>query len=113
MKPSYWQTIFKKESVKNQEDKTQFITFFLGLFIACIGILYGNAIREEHTFLRIWDASNLLYLLVGLPFAFLASSVGIPSFWDKQVSNFRRWTLPLLIGSVFGIVIFPKNSYEN
>lgn len=103
MKPSYWQTIFKKESVKNQEDKTQFITYFLGLFIACIGILYGNAIREEHTFLRIWEFENLLYLAIGLPFIYLTSFVGIPSFWDKQVSNFRRWTLPLLIGSVFGI----------
>lgn len=74
------------------------------MLIAAIGIIYGNAIKSNFSFLRIWDYQNILILLLGIPFLFLQTNANIPNFLDKNVSNKQRFIIPALIGFVFGIL---------
>lgn len=74
------------------------------ILFAAIGIFYGNAIKENHGFLRIWQLENLLILLLGIPFLFLQSKAKLPNFFDREISNKQRFLIPILIGFVFGIL---------
>ncbi len=60
--------------------KNLFVYLIL-LLIALIGIFYGNSIKNEFEFLRIWDTSNILLLLLGIPFLFLFDRLQIPNIW--------------------------------
>jgi hypothetical protein len=74
------------------------------MLIAVIGIFYGNAIKSNHSFLRIWNYENILFLLLGIPFLFLQSKVNLPNFLEVGISNKQRLLEPILIGAVFGII---------
>ncbi len=84
--------------------RANLITYFLFILIAVIGSLYGNAIRNDFSFLRVWDYAGILFLLIGLPFLFLQTRAGLPDFWDATVSNKQRWLWPAITGAVFGIL---------
>ncbi len=75
---------------------------FLALGIA--GIIFGNAIKNEYSFLRIWEFQNILILLFGVPFLFLQSKANLPDFLDKKVLNTEKFLKPVLIGAAFGIL---------
>ena len=66
-----------------------------------IGIFYGNAIKSNFSFLRIWELQNILILLLGVPFLFLQSNVNLPNFMEEGVSNGQRFLKP--ITPIFGI----------
>lgn len=72
--------------------------------IASIGIWYGQFLSNSYPSLRIWDLANLLLMLIGIPFLFWQRQAGLPDFWDEQVSNRRRFLLPLGIGLFFGLL---------
>lgn len=72
--------------------------------IALFGIIYGNAIKGSFSFLRIWEYTNLLMLLVGIPFLFLQTKANLPNFLDEKVPTSQRFLKPALIGAVFGIL---------
>lgn len=79
---------------------------FYALFIgfAFWGIQYGNAIKNEHHFLRIWEYENLLWLCLGIPFVLLMPKVGLPHFWDKAINAEQKVVIPVMIGIFFGIL---------
>ncbi|WGK95030.1 MULTISPECIES: hypothetical protein [Flavobacterium] len=74
------------------------------LLIALIGIFYGNSIKAEFKFLRIWDTSNILLLLLGVPFLFLFERLHIPNFWENKIAIKHKLYLPIAIGAVFGLL---------
>lgn len=74
------------------------------MLIAVIGIFYGNEIKSDHSFLRIWNYENIIFLLLGIPFLFFQSKVNIPNFFEVGISNKQRFLIPILIGAVFGIL---------
>lgn len=74
------------------------------LVIALIGIFYGNAIKNEFEFLRIWDTSNILLLLLGIPFLFLFDRLHIPNLWDNNIPFQNKLYWPIIIGAVFGLL---------
>lgn len=74
------------------------------MFIAVIGIFYGNAIKSNYSFLRIWEYQNILILLSGIPLLFLQTKANLPNFLDENVSNKQRFFKPVLIGVLFGIL---------
>lgn len=74
------------------------------ILIAVIGIFYGNAIKSNYSFLRIWNYENILLLLLGIPFLFLQSKANLPNFLEVGISNKRRFLKPILIGAMFGIL---------
>ncbi len=80
------------------------IIYFAFLIVAVIGIFYGNAIKNQHLFLRVWESSNLLWLLIGIPFLFLQKKTDIPNFVDEKISNYQRFLRPIIIGVLFGIL---------
>ena len=81
------------------------LSIFLGfLLIAFLGILYGNEIKASYNSLRIWSAENLLWLVLGVPFLFLQSYVGIPNLYQPSISNKIRFAQPIFIGALFGIL---------
>ncbi len=81
------------------------LSIFLGfLFIAFLGIIYGNEISATYNNLRIWSIENLLWLGLGIPFLLLQSHVGIPNLFQPSISNNIRLSQPLLIGALFGIL---------
>lgn len=84
--------------------KQNIIIYGAFLIIAVIGIIYGNEIKNNFTFFRVWDYRNILFLLLGIPFLFLQSKTNLPNFLEDSISNKQRFLKPFLIGTVFGIL---------
>jgi hypothetical protein len=81
------------------------LSIFLGfLLIAFFGIIYGNEIKASYNNLRIWSVENLFWLVLGVPFLLLQSYVGVPNLLQPSISNKIRFTQPILIGAIFGIL---------
>jgi hypothetical protein len=81
------------------------LSIFLGfLLIAFLGIIYGNEIKASYNNLRIWSVENLFWLVLGVPFLLLQSYVGVPNLLQPSISNKIRFTQPILIGAIFGIL---------
>ena len=90
--------------ISRKEINSNLIIYFSFMFIAMIGIFYGNAIKSNFSFLRIWELQNILILLLGVPFLFLQSNVNLPNFMEVGVSNGQRFLKPILIGALFGLL---------
>jgi hypothetical protein len=86
------------------EVRQNLITYFVFLVIALIGIYYGRQISSDHGFLRVWEFSNLLIMAIGIPFLFLQSRARLPEFWSNTISAKTRFSIPLAIGIVFGVL---------
>jgi hypothetical protein len=84
--------------------KTNFIVYALCMFIAAIGILFGLAIKQDYSSLRIFDYNNLLLLILGIPFLLWQSKAYIPDFLDTGISSRQRFIKPVLIGFMFGLM---------
>lgn len=80
------------------------VIYFGFIVITLIGSIYGNNIRDNFDFLRVWDFLNVLILLLGVPFLLLQARAGIPNFLDARISNRQRMLVPALYGAVFGIL---------
>lgn len=80
------------------------ITYSCLLLLAAAGTAYGRQIYSQHQSLRVWEFSNLVLMLAGLPMLFIQSRVGIPDFWETEISNRQRFGIPLLIGVAFGLL---------
>ena len=87
-----------------KNSKQNFIIYAAFLIIPVIGILYGNEIKNNFTFLRLWDYKNILILLLAIPFLFLQSKANLPNFLEDRISNKQRFLKPFLIGTLFGIL---------
>lgn len=87
-----------------KNERINLIVYCLFLIISFFGMVYGNSIREDHSFLRIWTSYNLIVLLLGIPFLFLQRRANLPDFFEKKITNRNRFLLPGIIGSVFGIL---------
>jgi hypothetical protein len=94
----------ENNSVPNKNIKNNLITYFVFILVTIIGILYGNSIGNNFTFLRIWEYQNIFVLLLGISFLFLQTKANIPNFWEANISNKQRLLLPALFGSMFGIL---------
>lgn len=90
--------------VSRKEIYSNLIIYCSFILIAIIGVFYGNAIKSNFSFLRIWDYQNILILLLGIPFLFLQSKVSLPDFLQVGISNKQRFLKPAMIGAVFGIL---------
>lgn len=93
-----------QKQILKKETNYNVIIYFLMILIAIIGIFYGDAIKNDHSFLRIWDYQNVLILFLGIPFLLLQSKVNLPYFFEENISNKQRFLNPFLIGAVFGIL---------
>lgn len=94
----------KTELYSQKEIKYNLIIYSVFVIVAFIGILYGNAIKNDYTFLRVWDFTNILLLFLGFPFLFLQTKVNLPNLWDVNISIKQRLIIPALIGVIFGIL---------
>lgn len=81
-----------------------FIIYSSFMLIAIIGIIYGNAISNHFSFLRVWNYQNILFLLLGIPFLFLQTKANLPNFLEENISKNQRFLIPFLIGAAFGIL---------
>lgn len=93
-----------KSLISTKETNANLIVYASCMVLAVIGILYGNAIKSDFHFLRIWEYPNILLLLAGVPFLFLQSRAALPNFLEEGISNRQRFLHPALIGVVFGIL---------
>ncbi|BBE17143.1 hypothetical protein AQPE_1292 [Aquipluma nitroreducens] len=84
--------------------KSNLITYLFFLFIAGLGIYWGNAYVSDFKYIRIWDYTNILFLLIGVPFLLLQSKAKLPDFWQLEISNKNRFLFPIAIGLLFGIL---------
>lgn len=94
----------ESDSVPNKNIKNNLITYSIFIIVTVIGSIYGNSIRDNFTFLRIWDYQNIIILLLGIPFLFLQTKVNLPNFWETNISNKQRLLMPALFGAMFGIL---------
>jgi ABC-type multidrug transport system fused ATPase/permease subunit len=85
-----------------KENKQNLIIYTIFLFVVLIGIYYGNAFYANHKFIRIWNLTNILLLLIGIPFLFFQTKAKLPNFWQKDISFKYRFLLPIVIGIIFG-----------
>lgn len=84
--------------------KINLIIYSLFLLIAFCGIIYGNTIKGNFSFLRVWEYQNILFLFVGFPFLFLQGKANLPNFLESNISNKQIFLKPALIGIAFGIL---------
>lgn len=87
-----------------RESKQNLIIYTVFLFLALIGIYYGNTFYANYKFIRIWNLTNILLLLIGIPFLFFQTKAKLPNFWQKDISFKFRFLFPTLIGIIFGTV---------
>jgi hypothetical protein len=87
-----------------QGSKSNAVIYLLFLLIAVIGMYYGRSISGSHSFLRVWDWTTLFILLAGFPFCFLQTDSRLLDFLNEKVSAYNRFSLPVLIGVVFGVL---------
>lgn len=82
---------------------SQVFWYLLFLTIAAMGIVYGNSLSGHYPDLRVWQASNLLYLLLGLPFILLQGKAGLPTAFPTDWQAAHSLLLPLFTGLLFGL----------
>lgn len=90
--------------MKNTENIRNLYTYLLFIFIAGLGIWYGRTVNLIYPELRVWTVTNLLIMLLGIPFVFLQKKANLPDFWSPNVSSKNRWIYPMLIGVSFGLL---------
>jgi hypothetical protein len=84
--------------------KNNLLTYGIFLCVATVGILYGNVIFPNFKFVRVWEFTNILILLLGVPFLFLQDQAKLPNFWQDTVTWKNRFLFPMAIGIIFGIL---------
>jgi hypothetical protein len=84
--------------------KQNIIIYISFVMVAVLGIFYGNAIKENYSFLRIWQYEHIFMILLGIPFLFLQNKAGLPNFLENTTSNKQRFLYPILIGIGFGVL---------
>lgn len=84
--------------------KKNLITYFILLCIAGVGIFYGNAVSSNSKSVRVWELTNVLILLIGVPFLFIQQKAGLPDFWQDNVSQKSRFLFPVTTGLIFGLL---------
>lgn len=94
----------KIELFLKKQIKYNLIIYAAFMLIAVVGIVYGNEIKSNFTFLRVWNYQNILILLLGIPFLFLQTKANLPNLWEDAISNKQRLLYPVLIGTIFGIL---------
>lgn len=102
-----------------RESKQNLIIYCLFLLLAVVGIYYGNAFYADLKFIRIWSYTNILFLLIGIPFLFFQTKAKLPNFWQKDILIKNRLLVPIVIGIIFGVldvvvfkVILHPESYQ-
>jgi hypothetical protein len=87
-----------------QEDnkKNLFIASLL-LLIPAMTIYYGQALSQEASGLRLWDWSNLLWLLPLIPLSAVQSKAGLPDIVNTDYSARKTYQKVFLWGLAFGI----------
>ncbi|ULQ55215.1 hypothetical protein KJS94_11235 [Flavihumibacter rivuli] len=88
----------------NRDKQLSLITYLVLVALTIIGLFYGRSITGQHEFLRVWDWSNILLMLVGIPFILFQPEAGFPELWAPKVSNRQRIIQPVLIGVIFGLL---------
>jgi hypothetical protein len=89
--------------MKTNSSQNLFV-YAIFLAICLFGIYFGQSILQEHSFLRVWEFSNLLLMMAGVPFLFLQQRAGLPDFLSGTVTRKNRIVYPALLGIVFGIL---------
>ena len=80
------------------------IVYAVCLLIAVAGLIYGNTIKNNFSFLRVWEYQNILFLLLGIPFLFLQTKANLPNFLETKIANRQRYLTPAIIGAAFGML---------
>jgi hypothetical protein len=86
------------------ETRKNIMLYILFLVIALIGIPYGRDILNDYAFIRVWEFSNLLILLVGVPFLAVQAKAGLPDFLTNTIPHKKRFLIPVMIGIIFGLL---------
>jgi hypothetical protein len=90
-------------SGQNRQRRSLLVMALL-LLVPCITIPYGQYLNQSLPNIRVWGWSNLLWLLPALPLVWWQEAAGLPALADKAIPGRRRWMVPLLLGSLFGIL---------
>lgn len=88
----------------SKEIQRNLITYAILLLIAIVGMYYGRHLQPQQDFIRVWDWSTILFLLIAVPFLFLQSKAKLPNFWQQEINNKTRFLYPVLIGMAFGVL---------
>lgn len=94
----------KSDMYENQQIKNNLIVYSVFITITIIGSIYGNIIKNNYTFLRVWDYQNVLILILGVPFLFLQTKSNLPNFWEAKILTKQKLLFPVLIGAIFGLL---------
>lgn len=84
--------------------KPSMLLFMALLVVPCIAIPLGQQLALTHNNIRVWHWVNFLWLLPAIPFVWWQSAAGLPNLWQPDISNRLRIALPLLAGTVFGLL---------
>lgn len=80
------------------------VVFYLSFVaLAAAGVVYAEQIKDQYPSLRIWQYTDVLWLLAGLPFLGWQQSAGLPEVYNTNSPFSRRVVFPLVVGILFGI----------
>lgn len=84
--------------------KRTILAYLIFTAIAVIGIFYGKQIEPAYQGLRIWSFENIGLILIGLPFALLLPTAGLPNFTPAPLFSKKQILIPMMTGVLFGIL---------
>lgn len=82
--------------------KKSILLYLFFVLITFIGMLFGKSLSLPG--LRVWEITNVLLLLLGLPVIALLSKAGLPPLFRSEVSLRKILLLPMLLGIGFGLL---------
>ena len=86
-----------------EDNKKSLLIASLLLLIPAMTIYYGKALSQTATGLRLWDWSNLLWLLPLIPLTAIQSKAGLPAIANADQHTRSVYQKVLLWGMAFGI----------
>ncbi|GMQ27673.1 hypothetical protein [Algoriphagus confluentis] len=96
---------YEKKVKMDKKTRLQSLYIFLiFVTITALGALIGHFWVHPYPHLRVWNAENIFWILLGLPFVFFQGKVNIPEFLAPHVSLRTRICKPLSLGLIFGVL---------
>lgn len=94
---------FIKRSIMLEDQKNSLLFASLCLLVPALTVYYGQALSTTAVGLRLWNWSNILWLLPLIPFTVLQTKAGLPSIIGSQATTLSVYKQVLIFGIAFGL----------
>lgn len=94
---------YNKLATMLEDQKKSLLFASLLLLIPALTVYYGQTLSSTAAGLRLWNWSNILWLLPLIPFTALQSKAGLPPIISNQAPTLSVYKQVLIFGIAFGL----------